>query len=178
MDRDVARLLRRARAPDRHNRIVRCDFLYDRAAHERNWHPDGTRSAATWRTTPRRCAPSAIRMPISFVRCTIVKEITPYNPIVAIRSASAPKKPSNVAIHSAQPNESWICVRSSSNLMLISGFPPTIAPFTESTRLAMSPRDRIKRTGMVNTQGGAAWLTLACARAKYIMDGIGQYISL
>ena len=48
-------------------------------------------STRTTLTTSRRCAPRAMRTPISCVRSDIEKEITPYNPI-AVRSIATPAK--------------------------------------------------------------------------------------
>jgi len=47
--------------------------------------------------TSARCAPSAMRMPISLVRTATVYDITPYSPIIASTTASAPKNPESVA---------------------------------------------------------------------------------
>ncbi len=55
-------------------------------------------SRITIRNTSARCAPIAIRTPISFLRCATMYEITPYNPITASNPASPPKNPVRVAI--------------------------------------------------------------------------------
>ncbi len=44
-----------------------------------------------------RFAPSAMRMPISRLRCVTTNDMTPYNPTIESISANAPKPPDSVA---------------------------------------------------------------------------------
>ena len=54
-------------------------------------------------------APNAILIPISFLRCVTIYDITPYRPIIASNAARTPKKPDSVAITRSVNIESLTC---------------------------------------------------------------------
>src|SRR6185295_8495658 len=65
-----------------------------------NSRPTSTRAEAprrTSRTTFARSAPSAMRIPISLVRCATVYAVTTYIPTAASRRATIPNRPARLA---------------------------------------------------------------------------------
>ena len=57
-------------------------------------------------TMRARVAPSAMRMPISFVRCVTASAITPLNPAAVIASATRAKSPNSHAVRRGEATES------------------------------------------------------------------------
>ena len=98
--------------------------------------------AITRRTTAAGCAPSAIRMPISRVRCRTAYANTPNIPTVASTSANAPsaaartgpqRADASMALRDADSGAAWIRTRGSSPATTFAISPAGAAPLVLSS---------------------------------------------
>src|SRR5205823_4337020 len=90
-------------------------------------------SDTTWRRTTLVVAPSAMRTPISRVRCATTYDRTPYSPTAPRRSASTDTTPSVSIV-----KESWIIDRRDRNSIVYSRYTGASGA-TSRTMLRTSP---------------------------------------